>query len=249
MNQIWTQSDAKRIVEAAQLIQRATIAQGGTDHPTEFQLVRFTLTAGTALDRAIAKAVSFPFKSLYVMASSHPSLQVKFLPNTLDSLQSAMTLSAGDSLSFSNPLAKGYVYWDSQSPGPTSLTVDILFSVTGDIKSGSLTSVRGGVKTDMYNSAINTNLTLVGAATAVPISDPVAFTQVPSYVANNIDRQVLIQNMTGADLFLGSLSTVTNAGATKGFTLSDGDSFRWNNKAILYGYSVAGGVVNLTIEY
>lgn len=61
--------------------------------------------------------------------------------------------------------------------------------------------------------------------------------------AHGAMRSWIIQNQTGADLFVGFDNTVTNS---KGFKVTDGNVFQWDEgcpTGAVYAYSVAGGDV------
>lgn len=253
--QQFTADEVTSILANAKSKSGAAIFDQSTTLPFDFQIVTVVIPYGVALDPAKAIKIGFPFKTCYVLKSTHPALVVKFRPNTDASIQSALELSEKDVITFSSPLNQGFIHYDAQSVAPSSTVaqqVTLLFSVTAEFKSGQLSSVKGSIHTDLYQSSLMLNEVLA-ATTATNLSEPAPFLQVPTYIANGIDRQVLIQNNTNAVLFLGPSNAVDDGsgggGVNKGFQLQSGDSFKWNNRTSLWGYSTGGGTINVIVEF
>lgn len=253
---LYTPAAVKSLLDNADKLDQAHIFSDGVDKPQEFQVVTFTLTANTALARNAAQVVNFPFKSLWVMSVTHPALKIRLTPTTNEEIQKEAELRADSVINFGDsPVSKAYVWWDAQNPGPSVLQVKVLFSRNADIKSGTISSIRGGVKTDMYSFAIQQHATLTAGVQGL-LSDPAALTQVAGFTTNSTDRQCLIYNDGNAILYVGPSSSVddgtASAGAYKGYPVNPGDSFKWNNKANLYGFFPTGTTqtgVTAIIEY
>jgi len=239
MRQLITKSQADQIISVLQRPDDARIYDGSTQAPLKFQLMTFSVTAGK-LETAPFK-VAFPFKGVYVVEASHPSVFVYLKPETESTYQSSIKLKPKDVLNFPFPIAGANIWWTGQSVtgvnGVSAWTITLCFIIEGEIKSGTVAQIEG-VHTDQYDTYTQTRTTL-GAATA----GQVTFNSGGTGLGASI-----LQNVTGADIWLGG-SAVTNAGATRGILVQDGQTFTWNNKSDLYAYSVAGGDVITITEY
>lgn len=250
--EIMTKADSDMILRAADIVSRAKLYEEGTSPGFDFQVVKVTLPYNTAGLESAPLKINIPWRSLYVMKASHPNLVVKMKPNTSDSFQSAIEIRDAFSMSYEYPVKGMDLFWDAQALVGSTVEQNmyLLLSVSGKFIPGAVI-IRGGVKTDLYSSYIKSVLTL-SSATATNISDPVAFSQTAGVALGTTERQLLVQNQTGAALYLGN-STVDDGsgggGVNKGLIIQDGEFFKWNNKQSLYGYSVAGGGVAITIEY
>ncbi len=256
MKQIWTAEQAALILNNADLLKNAQIVEGQTQVPRDIIVANVTLTANTALNRANAMPFDFPFRSLYVAKTSHPDIELRFVPNTLDSFQGDIPIHVESSIDFGMSLTKGFIFWDSQNPGPATLTATIVFSVSSVIKSASIRAIKGGVKTDMYSNAGYTIYTLIaaGPATSMESAFLAALAQVPgSFVLKGSDRSLFVQNQSGANVFVGPFPGVddgTSAGGlNQGQIIGDGEFYKWNNKQDLWAFSTGGGNVSCLLEF
>lgn len=218
-----------------------------TERPADFQLVRLTLEYGTEKTEANAQQINIPFRSVYVMKTTHPALKINLKPITNDNHQSSIELVGKDVLDFGGRVNKAFVWWEAQSVTGGSNNpqyVYLLFSLTAEFKSGSFTSPIKGIKTDVYDQ-MTVAPTSVAAATATLLTspDPSGLTQ---------DNSWLIQWTGGDNLYVGGSGVDDGSGgggANLGYKLEPGESFQWNNKQPLYGYSAAGGTAVVIREF
>lgn len=239
MRNVMNKDLSDTLLEAARRLQDAQIFNASTQLPSNFQVVPLNLA--TALLEVNAFKVSIPFKSVYFMKSEWEDAEIFLKPMTNDQNQGALRLNPKDTLNFENAINGCFLYWTSNAPSANQVLnltkAYLLFAVDAVLRPATIARVFGNVFTDNYATFSTAKITL--AATT-----PTALT----YAGTVVGRQSsVIQNNTGADLYLGT-SIVTNAAANFGYKLAAGDSYIWKNSSILYGYSVAGGDVNVMTE-
>jgi hypothetical protein len=217
---------AKSLLDRAGELGQAQILEGSTQAP--LSIIPLTLALDTARLSSDPYKIGFPFKSIYVSAATDATTSVNFKPVTRDEVQGAIPLTLKDAHSFQKMINQGFLYWSAQ-PGKT---ITLMLLVDSEFRSGSqINLTAGGVSVTEGSSStlVSVNLSAATAAIIVP---------------QNVSRFAsTIQNQTGGDLWIGD-STVTNAGATQGIKIANGDSVNWRNTGALYGYSVGGGRVN-----
>lgn len=221
-------NESRNILNSSRTLDRAAIFEGNTQKPFNFQ--RVTLDLSVAQLETNPKIFSFPFKSIYIQSTTDSNVSVNFKPNAVESFQSAITLGQNDTLTFSEPVASGNLYWNAQ-PGKS---ITIIFTINGELRSGKLISVTsGGVSVTEGSVAEATEEISLLAATATEIAP------------QNLNRKVsIIENSSSNDMFISGVNTVTNTGATRGIKVQAGDIIEWRNTAALYGYMVLAGSVN-----
>lgn len=227
MKQAFTKALVDQILAGDRDKSRARIFESNTQRP--FGVQKLTLDLSTAKLETDPFVVNFPFRTFFVQTASDNSVEVNFKPVTRDSYQSFFPVKKNDVWSADYPISAAFLHWSAQS----GKSITLVFFVDSEFRSGSQISVNsGGVSiNDGSSFEAQTRVTLV--ATTAAIIAP----------ANSDRKLCLIENNTGADLFIGS-ATVTNSGATRGIRLAAGDVLEWRNTAALYGYSVAGGDVH-----
>lgn len=213
------------LLKSSRTLDRANIFEGNTQKPFNFQVVTLDLT--TAVLETAPKIFNFPFKCLYVVATTDSSVAVSFKPNAQESYQSALPLGQNDALEFPDPLSSGVFYWAAQ-PGKT---ITLVFMVNGIIRPGKLISVTSGGLTVSEGTSYSTSVVTLVAGTAGIVA-----------VANSSRAVSTIQNNTGSPIWVGP-STVTVSGPTLGIEVGPGASFQWKNTAVLYAISAGGGNV------
>lgn len=218
------------LLKSSRTLDRANIFEGNTQKPFNFQTVTLDLT--TAVLETAPKIFNFPFKCLYVVATTDSSVAISFKPNTQDSYQSALPLGQNDSLEFPDPLSSGVFYWAAQA----GKTITLVFMVNGVIRPGKLVSVTSGGLVVSEGTSFTTSVVTLVALTAGIVA-----------AANSSRTVSTIQNNTGSPIWLGP-STVTNGAGTLGIEVAPGASFQWKNTAVLYAYSVGGGGVTVMNE-
>lgn len=216
------------ILSRADELKRARIQNDIAQRP--FQVQRLVLDLTSARLETDPLIISFPFRSIFIQDATDNNVSVNFRPTTTDSIQSYFSLKKNDAWNVDTAIPRGYLHWSAQS----GKSITIILFTDAEFKSGSQISVNSG------GVAINEGST-AGAATRVTLSATTAAAIAPS----NSNRKVcLIENNTGADLYISGANTLTNSGATRGIKVLAGDRIEWRNTAILYGYSVAGGDVH-----
>jgi hypothetical protein len=225
--QVLTPEEVKLILQNADLIDRARIAEGGWDRPPLVQILPLDLA--TARLETDPYRLGFPFKSIFVQDATDVYVEISVKLGSRDAQQSSFTMKQNDSFYNSFPITEAYLHWEAQ-PGKTAVLV--IFTQS-EFKSGSQISVTGGGVSIVEGSSVTGPTQAVLAAATAGIIAP----------ADPLRKKATLQNKTGADLYLGG-STVTNAGATEGIKIPSDAIFYWLNTGALYGYSVAGGNVH-----
>lgn len=141
-----------------------------------------------------------------------------------------MPLKLNDSFKLSEPVNSAHLIWSAQ----TGKSMTLYFFVDSEYDSGRQISVSGGgVSVTWGDTVTETQVTLVAATSQALFS------------ALATRKHGAFQNKSGASIWIGSLSTVTDTGATQGFEIPDNAIAEWKSSATLYAYSVSGGVVNV----
>ena len=203
--------------------------------PQSQHVITLTSTAlGTAAARGSEFKIGFPFKAVYVRSATDSNVQVSLVVHSKEENQvaNAVQLKLNDQISFEEPVGDAYLIW----PAQTGKTMTLIFFVDADFRSGQQISVSSGGVSVTWGDTNTEAVTTLTAVTAGAI------------LASNSNRKhAVIQNNTGADLFIGSSSSVDDGsgggGANIGVKIPAGQIFEWKSTAALYGYSVAGGTV------
>lgn len=225
--QVLTPEEVKIILQNADMIDRARIAEGGWERPPLVQIIPLDL--GSERLETDPYRIGFPFKSIFFQDATDVYVEISVKLGSRDSQQSSFSMKQNDSFYNSFPITEAYLHWDAQ-PGKTATLV--IFTQS-EFKSGSQISVTGGGVSIVDGSSLSGPTQVVLAATIAGIIAP----------ADPLRKKATLQNKTGGDLYLGG-STVTNSGATEGIKLPNDSIFYWQNTGALYGYSVAGGNVH-----
>lgn len=227
-----TKEMSDSILNMADEIKRASIFEGNTQRPFSIQTI--VLALDTARLETDPYRIGFPFKSVFIADATDISVTVSMKPGARDSFQSAFPLIKKDSWSVNNPVNEAFLYWSAQS----GKTITLVFFTDSEFKSGSQISQNaGGVNINEGSSTTAMAQVTLAAATATPI--------IPT---DSLRIVSIIQNKTGADLWVGGSNTVTNSGATEGIKIPADGIIYWRNTANLHGYSVAGGTVSYFTE-
>lgn len=224
----FSREEVLKLIAESQLLVKASVAYQIAERPFSVQVVQLDL--GTAKTRAQAQRIGFQFKSIRVESATDVNANVQVIFGGNDALQSPTTMKQNDSLVLGQAVPEAYIYWTAQ----TGKTMTLVCFVDAEFRSGSQISVSGG------GVSINDG-TSVAATTRVTLAATTAAIIVP---ANTSRKNCLVQNNSGADLYLSGASSVTNTGATRGIKIPDGAIYEYRNTAALYGYSVAGGDTN-----
>ena len=225
--EILTPEEVALILKSADLVKRARIFEGTTQKPFGVQTI--TLDLSTAVLSTNPYKVRFPFRSIFVRDATDVYVTVNLQPQSQDSYQSAFAMTKNDGWVADYPVTEAYLYWSAQS----GKTITLVFFTDSAFKSGSQISVTGGGVSIVEGSALTgpTRVAL-SAATAAQIAP-----------ALSTRKLAVIQNKTGASLYVGD-SSVTDSGATEGIEILDDGIIYWRNTGALYGYSTAGGNVH-----
>ena len=232
MREIMTKSMADSILNMADELKNSSIYEGNTQRP--FSVQSFTLDLSTARLETNPYRIGFPFKSVFVSGATDTNVSVSMKPGAIDSFQSAFPLTKKDSWSVERPVSEAYLYWSAQS----GKTITLVFFTDAEFKSGSQISQNSGGVSISDGSSVSAITRVTLAATTAAIIAPSDSTRILT----------TIQNKTGADLYIGGTSAVTNSGATEGIKVPADGIIEWRNTGALYGYSVAGGNVHYMTE-
>ena len=232
MKEILTKEVADAILNASEELKKAQIFEGNTQRPFSVQTI--TLSLDTAKLSTDPLRIGFPFRSFFVADATDTSVSLYMKTGARDEIQSAFPFKKNDSWTSSIPISEAYIYWAAQS----GKTVTIVFFTDAEFKSGSQISITsGGVAISEGDSTTAIARVVLSAATAGIIAP-----------ADSLRKVTIIQNKTGADLYVGGTSAVTNSGATEGIKIPNDGIIYWRNTANLHGYSVAGGNVHYFTE-
>jgi hypothetical protein len=212
-----------QILSQADELKRARVQNDIANRP--FQVQRLVLDLSTVRLESDPLPISFPFRSIFVQDATDTNVSVNFRPTTTDSIQSYFGLKKNDSWNVETAISRGYLHWAAQA----GKTITLVFFTDAEFKSGSQISVNSGGVSIANGDTISTAVVALSAATASQL-----------FAASSTRKRGLIQNNTGASIWLGP-STVTNAGATIGLEIQAGDTYVHSSAAAIYGYSVAGG--------
>lgn len=214
--------------------QAAELMESRDVRPNNFQ--KITLALDTAATSQNPYKIPIPFRSIFVGLATDPSVKVSLAlhENSPMALDNAIPLALRDSYSSSKAIAVSYLTWTAQA----GKTISLWLSVDGNITSGTQISQNaGGVSINSGSSATLNQKTLAAASGSL------------IFAVDTTRKQGTFINDSGADLWVGVASTVTNAGGTKGIKIADGGAFSWQNTAALYGYSVAGFTLSTIEEF
>lgn len=221
-----TPSIISNVLEREFEVDRAAIADGSNSPPLDIMVVDIDLTTARTIENPYT--IGFPFKSVFVRNATDSSVSIKLRPWSSDSLQGDITLKNNDSFLFGLSVARAFLSWGAQS----GKTIQLIFSLRGEFRSGSQVSSTSGGVSISRGSAQSTSTFTFTAATATQI-----------FSSNTTRKLGTWVNETGATVWIGP-STVTNSGSTKGVPVAPGQTLQWENSASLYGYSVAGSAVD-----
>lgn len=226
----FTRDDVVAIVDQAFRKDDALVAfQRASRPPGVLAIDLPTLT--TARERNNALEFSSPFKSIYVESATDSSVEVYMLLNSKENHMVPIKLGLNTSFELDFPVNKAFFYWAAQANKSMTLRA----FTDARYRSGTLVSVNAG------GISINDG-SVIGAASRTTLSAATA----AIIAAQNLNRKCgLLQNNTGADIWIAGTSAVTNTGATRGIKISDGVVYELRNTGAVYGYSVAGGDVTL----
>jgi hypothetical protein len=232
MKEIMTKELSDMMLNTAEELKRAAIFEGSTQRP--FSVQSLTLSLDTARLSTDPLRIGFPFKSFFVADATDTSVLLNMKVNGRDEIQSWFPFHKNDSWNSSTAISEAYLYWAAQS----GKTVTIIFFTDAEFKSGSQIAVQsGGVTISEGSSTTAIARVTLTAATAGVIAP-----------ADTLRIVTIIQNKTGADLYIGGTSAVTNSGATEGIKVPADGIIYWKNTANLHAYSVAGGNVHYFTE-
>lgn len=190
-----------------------------------------TLSLDTAVLSTQPYAISFPFRSLYVVDATDSNVEISLRIATIDSFQDAIPLRENTSYVLPFSTSKAFLHWSAQ----TSKTIKILFFVHGEFSTNTVQSIQSGSVT----TSDGVTVTEVAKAT-------VATTAGALFAADSTRTKMLISNFGAVDIFLGGTSAVTlDTGGFPGIKLSPGSSFAWETVAACY--AISNGVSNTSI--
>lgn len=226
-----TQDQAMRLTRMADELNQAQIYRSGSQAPFEVQVIDLDLS--TARLSGNPFPIQFPFRSVFVRNASDVLANVSLQVSTDASYQSGVTLNKNDSLVLPYSVKNSFLTWSAQS----GKTMQLIFFVSGEFRSGSQISQTGGGVAIVDGSAFTRSVTTLAATIATAI------------LSADTSRKICsIQNNTGATLYVGD-SAITSSGATRGYEVPAGATFQWRNTAALYAYSVPGGDLTLLTEF
>ena len=232
MREIMTKEVSDAILNMSEELKKASIFEASTQRPFSVQTI--TLALDTAKLATDPLRIGFPFRSFFVADATDTSVSLTMKVNARDEIQSGFPFKKNDSWTSSIPVSEAYIYWSAQS----GKTATIVFFTDAEFKSGSQIAVQSGGVTISEGSSTTAIARVTLAAATAGIIAP----------ADSLRIVTIIQNKTGADLYVGGTSAVTNSGATEGIKIPADGIIYWKNTANLHGYSVAGGNVHYFTE-
>lgn len=228
---VMTAEAANSIVSDITNKRNAEIFLNTQQAPFTTQAVTFDLSS--AVTRAQAKVIGFPFKTFYVQDATDTNVVLSTVVNSNDEVQSPFKIRKNDVWSGDQVTNKMFLFWDAQ-PGKS---VTIIFFTNAEFRSGSQISVTGG------------GVSIVDGSTVVNGGQSVLVAGIATVVAPQLStrKKATLQNKTGAAIWIGDV-TVATSGSNQGIEIPADAIIFWQNTAALYAISVAGGNVNLMEE-
>lgn len=216
---------AKAIVDGLSEAGRAALLLNSIDAPFEVAVMDFALT--TAQLETNPFQIGFPFRSVFVRDASDSTAEISLKVNSRDSGQGAIAIRRNDSIVFPRQQARGFLHWDAQS----GKTMQLVFFVSGEFRSGSQISETGGGVAIVDGSAATQENATISATAAALLS------------ADTDRKKAIIVNYDAIDMYIGGDSSVTaNAGASKQGLIvpANGGEREWNSTAACYQISGTG---------
>nr|BFD59654.1 hypothetical protein CKG001_17610 [Bdellovibrio sp. CKG001] len=218
---------AKTLVENSQDLAQASIQVQAAQRPQNVFRVVLDLSKERSEDDPYS--VLKHFKSVLFESSTDQKAEIFMRPISKSQEQDYFALRYRDSWAVSTVVANAHFHWSKQ-PG---VKVTLVFFSDAEFRSGSQMSITsGGVSINEGSSVSGPLHVNLAAGVAAEIAPQDFFRKV-----------AVIQNKTGADLFLGANNTV-NATTNEGLKVPPDGFFEWRNTGALYGFSSGGGKVS-----
>lgn len=220
MKEIVDAETVNLFLEQLEAASKARIFQGNTQKP--FGIQKLVIPLDTERLETDPYKLNFPFRCLYVKATTDSSVEINFKPNAQESFQSAVPMKLNDVFDNDFPVSSGIFYWDAQ-PGKS---ITLIFFLHSSFRSGSMISLTsGGVSISSGDSYVMGSTALTGGAAAQILAQDTA------------RKNAIIQAPIGQDLWIGGVG-VTPA---TGIRIPAGENRAWTNTAAAYGYLAANG--------
>lgn len=208
-----------------------------------FKVQTYLIDLSTAKTEQDPFIIGYPFKTIAFENATADSVAVSCKFNSNDQGVSAQVFKDNAVVQTNKMFSGAYLFWSAQSGQSIRVTVyvDSEYS-TGSLKNSGTIAVSGitaPVVIDDPNTLTITN-PAISAATATKI-----------VTGSTANRRVYIENNDTEDVYVGADNTVTNSGATKGFTIPMGMVYEDEFKGDLWLYSVGGnaaGLITVGIE-
>ena len=208
-----------------------------------FKVQTYLIDLSTAKTEQDPFIIGYPFKTIAFENATADSVEVSCKFNSNDQGVSAQVFKDNAVVQTNKMFSGAYLFWSAQSGQSIRVTVyvDSEYS-TGSLKNSGTIAVSGittPVVIDDPNTLTITN-PAISAATATKI-----------VTGSTANRRVYIENNDTEDVYVGADNTVTNSGATKGFTIPMGMVYEDEFKGDLWLYSVGGnaaGLITVGIE-
>jgi hypothetical protein len=224
-----TDESAKQVLAERNLEQKASLRDKNRQAPANFvKLGPYALGVAGTIE------IPGPFQSVMMKSATDDNVEVSIILNDKNNytIQNAFPMNRNESLFFKDPILRAWLKWSAQS----GKTATFYVAVDAEIRSGKITTVQSGGVSINEGTSVETEVVTLAAGAATELFEEDANAKVRSF-----------RNDTGGPLYLGP-STVTNAGATKGFEVAAGEIFEWRNTSALYAYNggAAADVVTMT---
>ena len=202
-----------------------------------FKVQTYLIDLSTAKTEQDPFIIGYPFKTIAFENATADSVEVSCKFNSNDQGVSAQVFKDNAVVQTNKMFSGAYLFWSAQSGQSIRVTVyvDSEYS-TGSLKNSGTIAVSGittPVVIDDPNTLTITN-PAISAATATKI-----------VTGSTANRRVYIENNDTEDVYVGADNTVTNSGATKGFTIPMGMVYEDEFKGDLWLYSVGGNAAGL----
>jgi hypothetical protein len=227
------------IADAKRQERSSDIRTGILERPFTFQKIVIPLDStsdfpgGSGTPNGVKRKISFPFRSVQVIAASSTSASIKLAPHD-DSLmneQNAIPLSITDSFDFGKVISGGFLFWNFQ----VGETITLIFSVDGNFKTGKTVQAVSTTASVSDGTTVTTGIiTQSGAGSGV-------------LCAADLTRVLLTCQVQSGTFYLGDAGV--SAGAPQaGIMVNAGQSFQIRNQGAWTYYSPSGGVINTILE-
>jgi hypothetical protein len=183
-----------------------------------------TLALDTAQLRTDPYRISFGFSSFVVLDSTDSSVSINARIGSEDTNVDPFPLRKNSSLDLPGPIQKMFLDWPAQA----GKTISILFLLEGNFKTNQLVST------------VSANVNLDDGGTVTTQAGAQVLAAGGTLFAQDTTRNLmLIQNNSGASIWVGSTGVTVAGGAKPGIEIPSGGYYEWRSTAACVAIAAA----------